>query len=59
MSDRMLLAYGVAFMIAAFVTFIGWRIWYQAPDKVRLRRYRKDRDADIAHLEARTKGGMP
>ena len=57
MSDRMLLAYGVAFMIAAFLTFIAWRIWYQAPQKVRLRRYRKERDADIAHMEARRKGG--
>ena len=57
MSDRMLLAYGVAIMIAAFVTFIAWRIWYQAPQKVRLRRYRKERDADIAHMEARKKSG--
>jgi hypothetical protein len=53
MSDRMLLAYGVAFMSAAFVAFITWRVWYHAPEKVRLRRYRKDRAADILHADGR------
>lgn len=56
MSDRMLLAYGVAFMIAAFVAFIAWRVWYHAPEKVRLRRYRKDRAADILHAKPQAGG---
>ena len=45
MSDRILLAYGVA--------FITWRVWYHAPEKVRLRRYRKDRAADVLHADGR------
>lgn len=59
MSDRILLAYGVGILMAAFIAFLVWRIHYYAPHKVDLRRYRKERAKDIAATYENIEGKQP
>ena len=55
MTDRMLMAYGVAILLASFMSFIAWRVWYQTPEKVRLRRYRREHVRDLTALKEQPK----
>ena len=59
MSDRILLAFGIGILMAAFIAFLAWRIHYYAPHKVDLRRYRKERAKDIAVEKDMTEGEQP
>ena len=53
MSERLMLAYGVLFLLVSLLTFIAWRIWYHSPLKVRRRNRRKDMAIDSARSKAR------
>ena len=53
MSERLMLAYGVLFLLVSLLSFIAWRIWYYSPLKVRRRNRRKDMAIYSARSKAR------
>ena len=52
MSERLLLTYGVVFLLISLLSFIAWRIWCYAPLKVRRRNGRKDMAIHSARSKA-------
>ena len=53
MSERLLLTYGVGFLLVSLLSFIAWRIRYYAPLRVRRRNRRKDMAIYSARPKAR------
>ena len=59
MSDRLMMASGVAFLLIGLLSFIVWRIWYYAPLKVRQRNQRKDQARYLATPNKRDAAESP